>query len=394
VARPALELADVFRRHGPAYRQQQAPPVAHLRVMRAVETCRTAALGGHVERCPECAFQRIAYNSCRNRHCPKCQAGDKLAWLADRRQELLPISYFHAVFTLPEPLAALALQNKKELFQLLLQTSAETLLTIAADPRHLGAGIGFFSVLHTWGQNLLFHPHVHCVVTGGGLSPDGRQWVASRPDFFLPVRVLSRLFRRLFLDALARRAEHLQFHGDLAPLAAPAAFAAWLARLRRVEWVVYCQPPFGGPEQVVEYLSRYTHRVALSNQRLLALDDTSVTFQYKDYRSAEPQRWRPMTLAGEEFIRRFLLHVLPAGFQRIRYYGLLANRHRARHLAQCRTLLHGAQPALLPDDSQLAPVLPPPTPVPPPCPVCRHRLLVRVSTLPPIRRLPPPPDTS
>lgn len=383
--RPALELADVFHRHGPAYRQRQAPPVSHLRVMRAVETCRTAALGGHRERCQGCGFERIAYNSCRNRHCPKCQSADKLDWLQQRKQELLPIPYYHLVFTLPEPLSALALQNKKELFGILFTASAETLLTIAADPQHLGARIGFFSILHSWGQNLLFHPHIHCVVTGGGLAPEGDRWIPSRPAFFLPVRVLSRLFRRLFLDTLARRFEHLHFHGELAPLACPSAFAQWLAPLRTQEWVVYCQPPFGSPQQVIEYLGRYTHRVALSNQRLLAIDEDSVTFQHKDYRSSQPQFWRPMTLSGEEFIRRFLLHVLPDGFQRIRYYGLLANRFRAKRLAQCRALLLGPRPDLLPAPPQLQALQEALGQPSTPCPRCRQGTLLRVASLAPIR---------
>lgn len=382
--RPALELADVFHRHGSAYRRRQTLPISHLRVMRAVEACRTAALGGHRERCHRCSFERIAYNSCRNRHCPKCQSADKLDWLRQRNQELLPIPYFHLVFTLPEPLAALALQNKKELFGILFAASAETLLTIAADPQHLGARIGFFSILHSWGQNLLFHPHIHCVVTGGGLSPDGDRWIPSRKDFFLPVRVLSRLFRRLFLDTLARHFDRLQFHGDLAPLGDSTAFARWLAPLRSQEWVVYCQPPFGGPEQVIDYLGRYTHRVALSNQRLLAIDDDYVTFQHKDYRSTQPQLWRPMTLPAEEFIRRFLLHVLPDGFQRIRYYGLLANRFRAQRLAQCRALLLGPRPELLPAPAQLLPTLEALAKPAIPCPRCHLGLMLRLATLAPI----------
>lgn len=383
--RPILELADVFHRHGAGYRRRQAPPLPHLRVMRAVETCRTAALGGHREQCHGCGFERIAYNSCRNRHCPKCQSADKLDWLRQRERELLPIPYYHLVFTLPEPLAALALQNKKVLFGILFQASAETLLAIAADPQHLGARIGFFSVLHTWGQNLLFHPHVHAVVTGGGLSLEGDRWIPSRTRFFLPVRVLSRLFRRLFLDALARLFGRLEFHGDLAPLRDPAAFARWLAPLRSQEWVVYCQPPFGGPERVVEYLGRYTHRVALSNRRLLALDERGVTFQYKDYRSSDPQRWRPMTLSADEFIRRFLLHVLPDGFQRIRYYGLFANRFRARRLAQCRALLLGPRSALLPTPAQLQAAGQTLVRLPSPCPRCRRGFMLRLAAIPPIR---------
>jgi hypothetical protein len=396
VSRPALELAEIFRRHGPEYRRRQELPMAHLRVMRAIETCRTAALGGHVERCDRCAFERIAYNSCRNRHCPKCQTAEKLEWLQQRQQELLPISYFHVVFTVPEPIAAIALRNKKAVLQILFRASAETLLTIAADPKHLGADIGFFSILHTWGQNLLFHPHVHCVVTGGGLSPDGERWVASRPDFFLSVRVLSHLFRRLFLTALqqAHATGQLTFPGQLASLADPQAFAAYLAPLGQQDWVVHAKPPFGGARQVIDYLGRYTHRVALSNQRLLAIGDDTVTFQYKDYRSAEPQQSRSMTLEADEFIRRFLLHVLPDGFQRIRYYGLLANRFRAANLEQCRTLLHGPRLAILPASHQFQQMADSTIRPATPCPRCRQGVMVRGATIAAIRWTAPAPDSS
>jgi len=397
VPRPALELADVFRRHGPAYRLRHSLPRAHLRVMRAIESCRTAALGGHLEQCHQCAFQRIAYNSCRNRHCPKCQTQEKLDWLGRRNQELLPIPYFHVVFTVPQPVAEIALQNKRTLFQILFRASAQTLLTIAADPNHLGATIGFFSILHTWGQNLLFHPHVHCLVTGGGLSPDRQRWITCRPGFFLPVRVLSRLFRRLFLEALhqAHASGQLVFHGQLESLRDPQQFADYLTPCRQQEWVVYAKPPFGGPRQVLDYLGRYTHRVALSNQRLLHLDDQQVIFQYKDYRSADPQRSRSMTLPAEEFVRRFLLHVLPDGFQRIRYYGLLANRFRAANLACCRALVYGPRSPLLPPPHDLLCLRASLLAVAARCPRCPGGIMIRIGSLPATACVSclPPPDT-
>jgi predicted Zn-ribbon and HTH transcriptional regulator len=393
-SRPTLELADIFRSAGPRYRATQAMPIEHLRVMRAIETCRTAILGGHVERCGQCAFERIAYNSCRNRHCPKCQALAKEQWLQARKRDLLPIPYFHLVFTVPPGIAAIALQNKQAVFQILFRTSAAALLTIAADPHHLGAEVGFFSILHTWGQNLLFHPHVHCVVTGGGLSPEPSRWIASRPRFFISVRVLSRLFRRLFLTALqqAYDEKELSFHGSLEALRDPEAFAQSIVSARRTEWVVYAKPPFGGPAQVIDYLGRYTHRVAISNQRLQAFADAQVTFQYKDYRSAEPQRSRHMTLPEEEFIRRFLLHVIPAGFQRIRHYGLLSNRYRAEKLARCRELLCGPRDALLPQPEQLQAAREAIVEPAARCPRCRSGLMVRVAELKPFRYplLPPP----
>ncbi|MCX4173988.1 MULTISPECIES: IS91 family transposase [Paraburkholderia] len=346
--RPALEVADIFRRCGPHYRQTHADALsrAQRRAMSAIELCRTAALGGHVEQCDACGHQRIAYDSCRHRACPKCQSLARAQWLERRRAELLPaVEYFHVVFTLPEPIAALAYQNKKTLYDLLFRTSAETLRTIAADPKHLGAELGFITVLHTWGQNLLHHPHVHCVVPGGGIAPAGERWIACRPGFFLPVRVLSRLFRRLFLDQLRRAfdAGALRFHGQLEPLRDPRAFAAWLAPAAHAEWVVYAKPPFGGAAQVLDYLGRYTHRVAISNNRLLRFDGDSVLFQWKDYR--HEARHRTMTLTADEFIRRFLLHVLPVGFKRIRSYGWLANCHRADRLATCRRLLGVEPPA-------------------------------------------------
>lgn len=350
MSRPTLEVADIFRRHGAAYRARHRLPLQHLKLMRAIETCRTGALGGHVERCGHCQHQRISYNSCRNRHCPKCQNLARAQWLSRRKEELLPIDYFHVVFTVPEQLAALALQNKRVLYNLMFRASAETLLTIAGDRKHLGAEIGFFSVLHTWGQNLLFHPHIHCVATGGGLLSDGQGWRDCRPGFFLPVRVLSRLFRRLFLDGLRQafaRGE-LVFFNRLAPLADPAAFAAYVDPLAQTEWVVYAKPPFGGANQVLEYLGRYTHRVALSNERLLALASDQVTFRFKDYRAAGRPKQRTMTVPAEEFIRRFLLHVLPPGFQRIRSYGLLANRFKRDLLAAARRALASAVTTLLP----------------------------------------------
>lgn len=347
MSRPALELADIVRRHGPAYRQAHLMPLEHLRPLRAIETCRTATLGGHVEQCSQCAFTRIAYNSCRNRHCPKCQSLDRARWLQQRKDELLPVPYFHVVFTLPEQLSCLALQNKKAVYGLLFAATAETLLTIAADPKHLGAQIGFFAILHTWGQNLLHHPHLHCVVPGGGISPEGA-WVACLPGFFLPVKVLSRLFRRLFLEKLQYAFDRgqLGFHGEWAHLRQRDAFAEYLRPLKGCEWVVYAKPPFGGPAQALDYLGRYTHRVAISNDRLLAQDDSSVRFRWKDYR--HPNKRKTMMLAPNEFLRRFLLHTLPSGFQRIRHYGLLSNHHRKRALAQCRLLLSHPVTELLP----------------------------------------------
>lgn len=307
--------------------------------MSAIERCRTAALGGHVEQCDACGHQRIAFNSCRDRHCPKCQSLTRAQWLEDRRAELLPVEYFHVVFTLPQEIAAIAYQNKAAVYGLLFRATAETLRTIAADPKHLGAEIGFIAILHTWGQNLLHHPHLHCVVPGGGLSPDGQRWIACRPGFFLPVRVLSRLFRRRFLTMLqqAFAAGSLTFHNALAELTDPRAFARYLAPTARAEWVVYAKPPFGGPQRVLEYLGRYTHRVAIANSRLVAFADGQVAFRWKDYRHAS--RHKVMRLEAGEFVRRFLLHVLPSGFQRIRHYGWLANRSRAVKLERCRHLL-------------------------------------------------------
>jgi hypothetical protein len=336
-----LEVADVFRRYGDAYRQAHDGHLGRVerRVMSAIELCRTAALGGHTEACAECGLVRCAYNSCRNRHCPKCQGAARAEWLAARQAELLPVPYFHVVFTVPAAVAEIAFQNKQAVYAILFRAAAETVRTIAADRKHLGAEIGLVAVLHTWGQTLQYHPHVHCVVPGGGPSRDGTRWIACRPGFFLPVRVLSRLFRRLFLAELdaAFTASELGFFGALAGLADPDAFARRLDELRRVEWVVYAKPPFGGPEAVLAYLGRYTHRVAISNGRLVSISDGEVGFRWKDYR--QHGRAKVMTLEADEFIRRFLLHTLPDGFHRIRHYGFLANSHRAAKLALCRRLL-------------------------------------------------------
>jgi hypothetical protein len=340
-----LEVADILRHYGEAYRQAHEGRLGRVerRTMSAIELCRTAALGGHLEGCPSCRTIRIAYNSCRNRHCPKCQGQACRDWLAARQGELLPVPYFHVVFTLPAPMAGIAFQNKAAVYAILFKAAAETLLTIAADPKHLGAEIGLVAVLHSWGQNLHYHPHIHCIVPGGGLSPTRSgavQWIACRPGFFLPVRVLSRLFRRLFLHDLraAYEAGKLSFFGDLAGLTAPAAFSRRLAEARHVEWVVYAKPPFGGPEQTLTYLGRYTHRVAIANSRLVSMADGRVAFRWKDYRHRG--KAKVMTLDAHEFIRRFLLHTLPDGFHRIRHYGFLANGHRAQKLELCRRLLN------------------------------------------------------
>jgi hypothetical protein len=352
VARPpghSPEVADVFRAHGATWRKANAGHVslAQLKVMSAIETCRTAALGGHVERCEDCAHERVAYNSCRNRHCPKCQAAAAWQWLEDREAELLPVPYYHVVFTLPAAIGAVAFQNKAAVYDLLFRTAAETLTTIAADPKHLGARIGLTAVLHTWGSALTHHPHIHVIVPGGGLSPDGSRWIACKPGFFLPVRVLSRLFRRLFLEGLAalHAAGRLVFLGDLAPLGEKSAFDTALAPLRRAEWVVYAKRPFAGPQAVLAYLARYTHRVAISNARLIALNEKGVTFKWKDYRIKGRDRLKTMTLAAHEFIRRFLLHVLPSGFHRIRHYGLIAGALRADNIERARQLLAAARAA-------------------------------------------------
>jgi hypothetical protein len=345
---PALELADIFRQYGPAYRQAHPLPLHQHRLMQAIETCRTPVMGGSVEWCEHCQYTHICYRSCRNRHCPKCQGEARVKWLQQREAELLPTEYFHVVFTLPEPIAAIAFYNKEVVYNLLFRATAETLLTIAADPQHLGVALGFFAVLHSWGQNLHFHPHLHCVVTGGGLSADDDRWISGRRRFLLPVKVLSRCFRRLLLPALlqAHASGQLQFFGELQPLADPHAFARYLAPLEKKKWVVYAKAPFGGPQHVLEYLGRYTHRVAISNGRLLALENGHVSFAWKDYRDG--QRQKVMTLSAEEFIRRFLQHALPSGLQRIRYYGFLANCHRAEKLALCRRLLDTGCAQILP----------------------------------------------
>ena len=378
MGRPALEVADIFRAHGPAWRRTNAGHVGlgQLKAMSAIERCRTAAFGGHVARCEKCAHTQIAYNSCRNRHCPKCQGAAAKAWLADRQAELLPVPYYHVVFTLPAPIADTAYQNKAEIYAILSKAAAETLITIAADPKHLGARIGLTTVLHTWGSALTHHPHVHCIVPGGGLSPDGAHWIACRPRFFLPVRVLSRLFRRLFLEQLAAAHEtgRLRFFGDHGPLTARHAFAAYLAPLRKVEWVVYAKRPFAGPEAVLAYLSRYTHRVAIANSRLIAFDDNGVTFRWKDYRAKGRERMKVMTLASGEFIRRFLIHVLPTGFHRIRHYGLFANGGRTENLARARELLRVPAPQDELDDAD-ANADEPPTSVLP-CPCCGGRMII------------------
>ncbi|HEY0419993.1 MAG TPA: IS91 family transposase, partial [Acetobacteraceae bacterium] len=326
MSRPSLEVADIFHRHGAAWRAAHAGHLSlgQLKVMAAIEACRTAALGGHVEACADCGHVRIAYNSCRNRHCPRCQGAAARDWLAARQADLLPVGSFHVVFTLPAAIGDLAWHNKAVVYDLLFHAASETMLTIAADPRHLGARIGLTAVLHTWGSAMTHHPHVHMIVPGGGLSLDGERWVACRPGFLLPVRVLSRLFRRLFLSKLAdaHAGGHLQFFGDHQGLSDRRAFAGFLAPLRRKNWFVYAKPPFAGPEAVLAYLSRYTHRVAISNSRLISLDERGVTFRYKDYRRDGTDRQRTMTLSPDEFIRRFLLHVLPKGLHRIRHYGL------------------------------------------------------------------------
>jgi hypothetical protein len=371
VSRPALEVADIFRDHGPAWRKANAGHVSldQLKVMSAIESCRTAALGGHVARCEDCSYTTIAYNSCRNRHCPKCQGAAARQWLAEREAELLPVPYFHVVFTLPAAIADIAYQNKAVIYDLLFKASAETLITIAADPKHLGARVGLTAVLHTWGSALTHHPHVHMIVPGGGISLDGQRWVSCRPGFFLPVRVLSRLFRRLFLERLTAAHQQLQFFGNHAPLANAQAFATYLAPLRKTEWVVYSKRPFGGPAAVLAYLSRYTHRVAISNSRLIAYDQHGVTFRWKDYRIKGRDRYKRMTLATHEFIRRFLIHVLPRGFHRIRHYGLLAKAACAANIARARELLavpmRQAEPADATDGNDTNP-----------CPHCGGRMII------------------
>jgi len=351
VSRPILEVADVMRAFGPAFESAYGHTLspAQRQAMRAIVRCRTAALGGHVEACDGCGHQRVAYNSCRNRNCPKCQAAARAAWLDRQAEDLLPVEYFHVVFTLPNAVGPVALQNPRLVYGALFRAAAESLTELAADPKRLGAEIGFLAVLHTWGQTLSLHPHLHCVVPGGGLSPDGTRWVSCRPGFFLPVKPLGRLFRGKFLALLGdlHACGQLTLAGSLQPLADPQRFAEWTDELRRTDWVVYAKRPFGGPEQVLKYLARYTHRVAISNHRLVGLDAETVSFRWKDY--ADRNATKTMTLDGGEFVRRFLQHVLPSGFVRIRHFGFLANRCRDEKLARCRSLL-GASPSTTPPD--------------------------------------------
>jgi hypothetical protein len=371
--RAALEVADIFRAAGPAYRAAHAGHLGlhQLKIMSAIEHCRTAAMGGHVEACTDCGHWRIAYNSCRNRHCPRCQGAAARTWLAEREADLLPVGYFHVVFTLPAEVAAIAFCNKALVYDLLFKAASETMLTIADDPKHLGARIGITAVLHTWGSALTHHPHVHMIVPGGGIAHDGSRWISSRPAFLLPVRVLGALLRRLFLTRLLalHDAGRLVFFGSMTHLAERRAFLRHLSPVRKKRWVVYAKPPFAGPEAVLAYLSRYTHRVAISNSRLLRFDENGVTFRYKDYRRDGAERQQVMTLATDEFIRRFLLHVLPRGFHRIRHYGLLAGATRKAHLERARQLLAVAPPA-----ADEAPVEP--SDVRPPCPCCGGQMII------------------
>jgi hypothetical protein len=380
VRRPKLEVADVFHRHGADWRRANAGHVSlgQLQVMSAIEQCRSAALGGHVECCEDCGHSRIAYNSCRNRHCPKCQGAAATDWLAAREADLLPVGYFHVVFTLPAKIAPIAYQNKAVVYDLLFRAAAETLLTIAADPKHLGARIGATAVLHSWGSAMTHHPHLHMIVPGGGISLDGTHWVRCKPGFLLPVRVLSRLFRRLFLAALvdAHATGRLAFLGAIEGLRRREAFAAHLAPLKRKKWFVYAKPPFSGPEAVLAYLARYTHRVAIANSRLIALDERSVTFRYKDYRRDGQARYRTMTLAPGEFIRRFLLHVLPKGFHRIRHYGLLASAGCKVNIARAKELMGAPIPQVEPPAAHDTADPHATTDHRPPCPRCGGRMII------------------
>jgi hypothetical protein len=396
--RSGLEIADVFRdgqssfveQYGHALRPEQR------QVLRAIVRCRTAELGGHVQRCDDCGHQRIQYNSCRNRHCPKCQAIARAAWMEARQAELLPVPYFHVVFTLPEEIRPLALQNKRAVYGILFRAAAETLQEVTANPKHLGAEIGFLAVLHTWGQNLMHHPHVHCVVSGGGLAPDRSRWVHCKRSrqrkklFFAPVEILSQVFRGKFIDFLKRafRSGQLAFHGKLAPLIQPILFERRLNTAVKKNWVVYAKRPFGGPGRVLKYLARYTHRVAISNQRLVELRDGQVSFRYKDY--ADGQQTKAMTLASSEFIRRFLMHTLPSRFVRIRYYGFLANRDRNQRLDQCRRLLGAPTQPLQPAEESLEThAEDSPCPSPATCPICGRRSLVIIEAVPAIVSCPP-----
>jgi hypothetical protein len=379
MARPVLEVADIFRDHGAAWRRANAGHVSlgQLKVMAAIERCRTAALGGHVAACEDCAHTQVAYNSCRNRHCPKCQGAAAKAWLAERQAELLPVPYYHLVFTLPAAISDIALQNKAVIYDLLFKASSETLLTIAADPRHLGARVGITAVLHTWGSAMTHHPHVHMIVPGGGLSPDGSKWVSGKPSFFLPVRVLSKLFRRRMLEKLAaaHAAGKLAFFGEHAHLADADAFATFLAPLKKTGWFVYAKRPFAGPKAVLAYLARYTHRVAIANSRLIAANEIGVTFKWKDYRFEGRDRYKTMTLATDEFIRRFLIHVLPKGLHRIRHYGLFANGARAETLARARQLLGVPDPTAETVTAE-APLSDQKAPLAHPCPCCGGRMII------------------
>jgi hypothetical protein len=376
VPKRALEIADIFRAYGPAWRGANKGHVSlsQLKVMSSIEACRTEELGGHVAACTKCNHQHIAYNSCKNRHCPKCQGPAARDWMAARAEDLLPVEYFHSVFTLPAEIARIAYWNKKAVYGLLFRASAQTVTTIASDPKRMGARVGMTSVLHTWGSALTHHPHVHMIVPGGGLSKDGNRWVACKPGFFLHVRVLSRLFRRLFIEGLlALHCEgELNFFGDLAGLSEPQAFAAYLTPLRKNEWVVYAKPPFGGPEAVLAYLSRYTHRVAISNSRIVSADATTVAFRWKDYRIKNGERQKVMRLATPEFIRRFLIHVLPDGFHRIRHYGLLASATRKANIAKARALL-GAEPVKN-EDPPTAEIIP--LTLREPCPDCGGQMRI------------------
>ncbi|UNC16464.1 IS91 family transposase (plasmid) [Acidiphilium multivorum] len=388
----SLEVADIFRAAGPVYRATHAGQLSlhQLKVMSAIENCRTAALGGHVEACEDCGHRRIAYNSCRNRHCPKCQGAAARTWLAAREADLLPVGYFHVVFTVPAAIADIAFHNKAAVYDLLFHAAAKTMLTIAADPRHLGARIGITAVLHTWGSALTHHPHVHMIVPGGGISLDGERWISSRPAFLVPVRVLGKLFRRLFITGLIALHDQgrLAFFGGLAPLADRRTFLRHLSPVRSKRWVVYAKPPFSGPAAVLAYLSRYTHRIAISNRRLLAFDEASVIFRYKDYRRDGADRHQAMTLAADEFIRRFLIHVLPRGFHRIRHYGLLSATARKPNLARARELL-AAAPLSNNDEPDE------PRDVRPPCPCCGgHMVIVETFARWCQPRAPPCPTTS
>ena len=345
MSRSPFEVADIFRSNGAAYRHAHDGhlSLSQLKVMSAIEKCRTAALGGHVDRCDDCRFTRISYNSCGNRHCPKCQAVAAKEWLAEREAELLPVPYFHCVFTIPEQLNAVVYQNKTLVYDILFKAAAQTVLTIAADPKRLGAKIGLTAVLHSWGSSMTFHPHVHMIVPGGGISLDGESWVSSKQDFFLPVLVLGSLFRRLFLEKLRAAHDQLRFFGDISGLNDAEAFRRFIAPLRQINWLVYAKPPFGGAEQVLRYLARYTHRIAISNSRLISVTDDAVRFHYKD-RTDGKVTMKVMTVTPDEFIRRFLLHVVPDGFHRIRHYGLLASGHKAKNLARARELLRVSPP--------------------------------------------------